>query len=79
MGGTVGIPLVREIGSEHDVANRLQALSVAFSDGVPCVGLIYRVERPMYTLTEGSALVREPWKETAVLEAVLDEHRVVWT
>ncbi len=79
MGSAGGIPLVREIGSEHDLGNRLQALSVAFADGVPCVGLLYRVDRPVYPLTEGSALVHEPWKETAILEAVLDEHRVVWT
>jgi hypothetical protein len=78
-GGAIGIPLVREIGSEHDVGDRHQALSVAFADGVPCVGLLYRVNRPVYTLTEGSALVHEQWKETAILETVLDEHRVVWT
>lgn len=77
--GAIGIPLVREIGSEHDVGDRLHALSVAFAEGVPCVGLLYRVERPMYALTEGSALAHEPWKETAILETVLDEHRVVWT
>ncbi len=77
--GAIGIPLVREIGSEHDVGDRLQALSIAFADGVPYVGLLYRVERPMYALTEGSALVHEQRKEPAILEAMLDEHRVVWT
>jgi 2-oxoglutarate ferredoxin oxidoreductase subunit beta len=78
-GGTSGVPLVREIGTEHDTTNFTQALSVAFTDGVPCVGLLYQVERPMYELTEGSALVHAQWKDTAILEAVLDEHRVVWT
>jgi 2-oxoglutarate ferredoxin oxidoreductase subunit beta len=77
--GTNGIPLVKEIGSAHDVGNLTHALSVAYTDGVPCVGLLYQVERPMYAVTEGSVLVHDQWKDSAILEAVLDEHRVAWT
>ncbi|MFZ5862913.1 MAG: thiamine pyrophosphate-dependent enzyme [Nitrospirota bacterium] len=77
--GSNGIPLVKEIGSTHDAGNLTHALSAAFADSVPCVGLLYQVERPTYAFTDGSNLSREQWEDTAILEAVLDEHRVAWT